>query len=224
MVTDGGVRCLPVEAVISELEAIEPAEFTLKNIDQYLTGLLLDQKSLLPYLHFKTGGYTRNLIVKNQLFEALILCWDVGQKTPVHNHRGQLGWMSVQQGMLSIRNYKRLDCSGACHLRQRWSRLQLLSEVPIAGVGFVAHVSDHETIHQIVNDARFQQRAVSLHIYSRPFDSCVIYDVEGQTCQDKQLANYSEGGQLLEGSRPGQPPRCEPILSSYERPFEGAGI
>jgi len=191
------VRLLPVEDVLEDLKALPPEEFTLERIDDYLTGLVLDQGSLKTFLNFKDGAYTRNLVFKNDLFEVLILCWDIGQKTPVHNHRGQLGWMSVQQGMLSILNYRRIDCSGSCHLTRRWSRVDLHSEIPIAGVGFVAHVSQRETIHQIINDARFSQKAVSLHIYSRPIESCVIYDVERQFCSDKRLTNFTERGKLV---------------------------
>lgn len=191
------VRRVPVAEVVEELRSIPAEKFTLECLDDYLTGLILDQRTLEPYLNFRDNAYTRNLVFRNELFEVLVLCWDVGQKTPVHNHRGQLGWMSVQQGMLSMLNYKRLDCSAACHLERRWSKVALADDIPIAGVGFVAHVSRQETIHQIYNDPAFQQRAVSLHIYSKPFDSCVVYDVARQTCSDKVLSNYTEGGRFV---------------------------
>lgn len=191
------VRRVPVQEVVEDLCSIPAEKFTLDRLDDYLTGMILDQRSLEPFLHFRDNAYTRNLIFRNELFEVLVLCWDVGQKTPIHNHRGQLGWMSVQQGMLSILNYKRLDCSAACHLDRRWSKVALADDIPIAGVGFVAHVSKQETIHQIFNDPAFDQRAVSLHIYSKPFDSCVVYDEARQMCMDKRLSNYTEGGKFV---------------------------
>jgi cysteine dioxygenase len=213
MIATAQVRRMTIDEVVDDLRSLPPAKFTLERIDQFLTGLILDQSSLQPYLHFKDDTYTRNLVYRNDLFEVLILCWDIGMRTPVHNHRGQLGWMSVQQGMLSILNYTRSDCSGACHLNRRWSKIELQSEIPIAGVGFVSHVNDHETIHQIVNDEQFQQRAVSLHIYSRPFDSCVVYDVPRQVCSDRKLSNYSEGGILLPTAPPAPAPPAEESAS-----------
>lgn len=191
------IRRKSVLEVVEELKEIPTPGFTLETLDEYLTGLILEPSSLEPYLHFKDNAYTRNLVYRNELFEVLVLCWDKGQRTPVHNHRGQLGWMSVQQGMLSILNYKRTDCSRACNQARRWSKVELTSDIPIAGVGFVSHVSECETIHQISNDPAFDSRAVSLHIYSRPFDSCVIYDTEQEQCMDKQLSNYTEHGRQV---------------------------
>ena len=38
-------------------------------------------------------------------------------------------------------------------------------------------VDPDEPIHQVLNPASFGERAVTLHIYSRPFDTCEIYDL-----------------------------------------------
>ena len=32
-----------------------------------------------------------------------------------------------------------------------------------------------EPVHRVLNPREFNQRAVSLHVYSRPFDTCVVY-------------------------------------------------
>ena len=37
-------------------------------------------------------------------------------------------------------------------------------------------------VHQVRNSREFNQRAVSLHIYSQPFDTCVVYSPEQGTC------------------------------------------
>ena len=39
-----------------------------------------------------------------------------------------------------------------------------------------------EPVHRVVNPREFNQRAVSLHVYSRPFDTCVVYSTEQCTC------------------------------------------
>ena len=36
-------------------------------------------------------------------------------------------------------------------------------------------VDPTEPVHQVLNLAEFNERAVSLHIYSKPYDSCLIY-------------------------------------------------
>jgi len=39
-----------------------------------------------------------------------------------------------------------------------------------------------EPVHRVYNPREFNQRAVSLHVYSRPFDTCVVYSQEQGTC------------------------------------------
>ena len=38
-----------------------------------------------------------------------------------------------------------------------------------------AYVNPLEPVHQVLNLAEFNQRAVSIHVYSKPFDSCEVY-------------------------------------------------
>jgi hypothetical protein len=43
-------------------------------------------------------------------------------------------------------------------------------------------VDPSDPVHRVVNPKKFGERAVSLHIYSRPFDTCVVYSPEQGTC------------------------------------------
>ena len=60
-------------------------------------------------------------------------------------------------------------------------------------------VDDDEPIHRVVNCQHGDQRALSLHIYSRPFDTCEIYSLEDHTYKDIQLSYWSEYGTLCQG-------------------------
>jgi cysteine dioxygenase len=53
-----------------------------------------------------------------------------------------------------------------------------------------------EPVHEVMNLAEFNQRAVSLHIYSKPFDSCEIYSRDKCTYADVPLFYTSEYGKL----------------------------
>ena len=43
----------------------------------------------------------------------------------------------------------------------------------------------------------FNERAVSLHVYSRPYDTCLAYDPIGRTSREIALQYYSIGGRIL---------------------------
>ena len=53
--------------------------------------------------------------------------------------------------------------------------------------GPVNTVDKEHTIHRIVNKGEWNERAASLHIYSRPIDSCVVFDLENQRCFRRDL-------------------------------------
>jgi hypothetical protein len=43
-------------------------------------------------------------------------------------------------------------------------------------------VDPADPVHRVLNPRQFGERAASLHIYSRPFDTCVVYSPEQGTC------------------------------------------
>jgi cysteine dioxygenase len=48
-------------------------------------------------------------------------------------------------------------------------------------------VDPKQPVHRVVNPREANQRAVSLHVYSRPFDSCMVYSPDQGTCGDVTL-------------------------------------
>jgi hypothetical protein len=62
-----------------------------------------------------------------------------------------------------------------------------------------AKVELEEPIHQILNLPEFESRAVSLHIYSKPFDSCLSYCRDSDTFKEVPLFYTSVGGKLCDG-------------------------
>jgi len=72
-------------------------------------------ETLEKYLFFSKGGYTRNLIFKNNMFECMTICWEVGQFSRIHNHRDQNCWMSAPIGRLKVQNF-RVDNHNAADL------------------------------------------------------------------------------------------------------------
>jgi cysteine dioxygenase len=156
-----------------------------------LHGLLLDPRTLSPYLHFAPGRYTRNLIYRDDVFELLALCWDAHSASPIHNHSGQLCWLSIQQGALRLENFKSLDGPGpGDHIRL----------VPNGGVsrapeGVLDLQQGENGIHRVSNP--FPERAASLHVYSRPYDTCIAYDLENGSAREMQLHYHSIGGKVV---------------------------
>jgi hypothetical protein len=60
----------------------------------------------------------------------------------------------------------------------------------------LAEVDTERGIHKICNLPRFGHRALSVHVYQRPMDSCEIYSVAEGTYERVQLSYTTEYGRL----------------------------
>ncbi|MBI4466040.1 MAG: cysteine dioxygenase family protein [Acidobacteria bacterium] len=165
-----------------------------ETVNPYLERFRVRPESLQPYMFFSPASYTRNLIFKNAMFELIAIGWEVGQASRIHNHRDQRCWMAVPIGKLKNQNYRVLDRNPekkTCRLVASGSFL-ITPASPL-------EVDQEEPVHQVLNLAEYQERAVSLHIYSRPFDSCEVYSLEKGTYCDVPLCYTSEYGKLCAG-------------------------
>jgi hypothetical protein len=64
----------------------------------------------------------------------------------------------------------------------------------IIEAGSPREVDPEEPIHQVSNPYSFNDRAVTLHVYSAPYSSCEVYDLKAKKYQDVSLVNSTEFG------------------------------
>ena len=176
---------------VTGLAAIPEKDFILKTVQDYVIQHPVDPTSLERYIFFSKGNYTRNLIFKNALFECMTLCWEVGQHSRIHNHRDQNCWMAAPIGRLDVRNYRveKLDpATGDCKITP--------ADIYQLDASHPTFVNPMEPVHEVMNLAEFNQPAVSIHIYSKPFDSCEVYYLDKHKYADVPLFYTSEYGKL----------------------------
>jgi cysteine dioxygenase len=184
-----------IEAIIDGLRSFREDEFTCDNVYQFLARTPVNVDSISPFFFWSQNCYTRNLIYKDDRFEMLAICWEPGQVSRVHNHADQKCWMTVPVGRLKGQNFAvaEIDESkGHCRLVETDSFE--LSDC------LTAKVELEEPVHQILNLAEYGQRAVSIHIYSRPYDRCLSYCRDTDTFKEVQLFYTSIDGKLCENA------------------------
>ena len=178
MATQVTPKQISIADFVTELHKFpEPAFDRTGEILEFLKGITVTPETLALYLTWDRQHYTRNLIDKTPLYELIAICWEVGQVSSVHNHREQNCWMSVPVGRLLVENFHLLAQDldhGRCQLTPT-DRVEMNPAHPCA-------VNPLDPVHRVVNAKQFGERAVSLHIYSRPFDTCVVYSPEQGTC------------------------------------------
>jgi len=167
----------------------EPAFDRTDQIIRFLENAPVAPDTLAPYLSWDRQHYTRNLIDKTPLYELIAICWEVGQGSSVHNHRDQNCWMAVPIGKLMVENYRVLSQQ----LEQGRCKLETVETVEMNPFHPCA-VDPLEPVHRVYNPRELNQRAVSLHVYSRPFDTCIVYSPEQGTCGEIKLHYNTEYG------------------------------
>ena len=179
-------RRVSIDEFISGLRRLSEEDFTgLHAPLAYLTANPVDGESLQRFLFWNSQHYTRNLLDKTELYELLAICWEVGMGSSIHNHKGQNCWMAAPIGRLAVHNYRVLSedlAAGKCEIVPT-DVVEITPAQPTA-------VDPLNPVHDVRNPREWKQRAVSLHLYSRPFDSCIVYSCEQGSCGEIGL-NYT---------------------------------
>jgi cysteine dioxygenase len=187
------VRKVPIHELVKDLQKLHERDFeSIETPLEVLRSNPVDPESLKQYLFWNTQHYTRNLIDKTPLYELLAICWEVGMKSSIHNHKDQNCWMAAPVGRLTVQNYRVLKedlTSHQCDIVPT-DLVEISATNPVA-------VDPLHPVHDVRNPREFGERAVSLHLYSRPFDSCVVYSVEQHTCGEIGLHYNSVYGRQV---------------------------
>ena len=192
---------IPAEQFVEGVKRLSEGIITKQKIYDYLVAYEIRAEDLEKYKMWVPDRHTRNKIFRNDMIEVMLICWPVGAITPLHTHNGQLGWMTMIEGRLIVENYKKMMCNkpeneqvvgmdclaGATQIEMQ----HLNNELAVPG-GPLNTVDKTQTIHRIQNLVEWNQPAVSMHVYSRPIDSCVVFDVENQRCFRRDLKYDNE--------------------------------
>ncbi|HXG58901.1 MAG TPA: cysteine dioxygenase family protein [Thermoanaerobaculia bacterium] len=192
---------VPVEQFVAGIRELSLGLITKQKIYDYLVRYEIRRDDLERYVKWLDERHTRNKIFRNDMIEVMLICWPVGVTTPLHTHNGQLGWMTMVEGKLKVENFRKVRCNapenqqvvgidclaGATEIEME----HVGTEIAIPG-GPLNTVDKTQTIHRILNPPEWNQRAMSLHVYSRPIDSCVVFDMEQQVCYRRDLKYDNE--------------------------------
>jgi cysteine dioxygenase len=182
--------------LVNKLRKLAPADFTGNRVASILSDKPVRSASLQNFITFRDDKYARNLVYRCEDFEMMILCWRPGQITPIHNHAGQCGWVRVLRGQIEETDYAppewmrgglipagkvEIDDNGIGH---GIDLTELKTKVLQAGAG-VSAVDRQRSIHRLGNPKRHAdtERAITLHVYARPHDSCLNFDLDAGTCR-----------------------------------------
>jgi cysteine dioxygenase len=117
------------------------------------------------FVRFGRERYQRNLARTGPAYEALVLCWQSGQRSPIHDHRGSRCAFRVLAGVAAETRFARTTDG----------LIYPVSTVDLAE-GTICATQDDD-IHQVSNLQPGGRNLVTLHIYSPPLRVFNVYSL-----------------------------------------------
>ncbi|XP_042309816.1 cysteine dioxygenase type 1 [Sceloporus undulatus] len=139
------------------------------------------------YAQFDQFRYTRNLVDKgNEKFNLMILCWGEGHGSSIHDHTDSHCFMKILQGNLKETLFEWPDKKGVGEMQKKSERVLKENQC--------AYINDTIGLHRVENPSH-TETAVSLHLYSPPFESCYTFDQRTGHKQRVKMTFYSQFGE-----------------------------
>jgi len=150
---------------------------TLQSLDELITALSTEEQTKynhiirsmkLPSSAFENysswcdDSYTRNCIAENEKFELILLCWQEGQITPIHDHGGEECWVKIIEG----------EFRETIYAADEFGKLNVVRSA-IAKANDVTYMIDFMGFHSLENLSN--KKSMSLHLYAKPIRSCNVF-------------------------------------------------
>jgi len=159
-----------IEDIFADLDQ-EAEQVPLKTLLEWLRASNLTDDQVSEYMVFRPDRYVRNLVHSGPAYQALLLCWRNGQRSPIHNHRGSNCAVKVLRGVATETVFDRAPNGMIVPARTR--------ELPF---GHMCASAD-EDMHQISNLQAADADLVTLHVYSPPLIRMDVFSLESATTQ-----------------------------------------
>ena len=125
----------------------------VNDLTVFLSELEISFDDIQPFAHFGKN-YRRNLMKEGKAYQALIICWKNGQRSPIHNHKGSSCALKIIKGVATETLFTFAPNDLIYPTSSEW-----LYEEDVTG-------SENDDIHQISNLQSLDQELITFHIYT----------------------------------------------------------
>ncbi|XP_067839083.1 cysteine dioxygenase type 1-like [Heptranchias perlo] len=147
-----------------------------------------DPREWLKYAKFDQYRYTRNLVDQgNGKFNLMVLCWGEGHGSSIHDHADSHCFLKMLQGQLKETLFNWPDAEKKELSKKAESILQ---------ENQCTYICDSVGLHRVENVSHTEV-AVSLHLYSPPFDSCNCFDQRTGHKKKVRVTFFSKYGERI---------------------------
>ena len=154
-----------IDAVFERLDRAT-GRLPLPYILEWIRETDLSAEDIAAYQVFRPDRYVRNLLHAGPAYQALILCWRSGQRSPIHNHRGSNCGVKILRGVATETTFAKAPNGMVFPTRSHH-----------LSAGHVCATAD-EDMHQVSNLQPAGIDLVTLHVYSPPLLRMEVYSLD----------------------------------------------
>lgn len=148
-----------IAELVSELRKVPGT----KGYMEVLRRIAIDPEAFRPYCRWNDKHYTRNCIARTEEFELLLICYEPGQRTSIHDYATEEAWVHPVSGSVIEERFEVIP-DGPLH---KISSSQLHP-------GSFSYLHNGRGIHRYINtDAG---RSITLNLYAKPLIKWRVYD------------------------------------------------
>lgn len=151
---------LTLDDFVVKMQNISPNKLKIEQLQDWSEQLKLNDNFLRSHIVFCSHCYQRQRLYRSSYFEILLLCWQPGQLTTIHDHNDSLNVTKIYQGVLTSRLFTQKDAG-----------LSLIQEESLKSNELVS--VDRYQIHQLANTS--SDNLITLHIYAKPLKTIQAY-------------------------------------------------
>ena len=161
--------CLSLDELITALSEEERTKY-----NDIIRSMKIPKSVFENFCSWSNESYTRNCIIENEKFELILLCWNVGQSTPIHDHGGEECWVKIIEGEFRETIYKKNEAN----------ELKIVKSA-ISKSNDITYMIDFMGFHCLENLSK--GKSISLHLYAKPIRNCKIFDENSRKFVSKNM-------------------------------------
>ena len=136
----------------------------------------IPMEQLAPLCTWNSRRYTRNCIERTEDFELLLICYEPGQRTSIHDYATEEAWIHPVAGSVVEERYEPAPDGS----------LRKVSAAKLDRDSF-SYLHNGRSIHRYINTG--EERAVTMNLYAKPLRTWKVYDDRSATGETRPVSD-----------------------------------
>jgi len=185
-------------------------DISIEYVQRLMTSYISNRNDWKRFAKWDPHRYTRNLVDEgNGKFNLMILCWNEGQGSSIHSHADSHCFLKMLEGSVREEMFEWPE-----DMKERGDVEVTPAQERAMKPSYATHIIEHNQcgyindsigLHRVENNSH-SNKAVTLHLYSPPFEECSVFDQRTGKRTTAQMTFWSKYGKRTPFGKTEQPP------------------